>query len=59
MLIDIDPDVQEKFQMYNFCRTFNCSPAEYEAMPYKETVWLLEIDKTYKAAERDAQEKAN
>ena len=36
--------------MYRYCKTFNCSPREYEERPYKESTWLLEIDRVYEEA---------
>ena len=55
----LSEDVQDLYMMYQFCRTFNCSPREYEEYPFKQSQWLLEIDKVYHEAEHDAQERAS
>ena len=55
----LDETVSELYQMYSFCKAFNCSPAEYEARPYRESQWLLEIEKVYNEAQHDAQERAS
>ena len=36
--------------MFMYCKTFFCSPAEYEARPYAETTWMLEIDRVHRKA---------
>ena len=48
----------ERYQMYRFCTTFNCSPEEYERRPYKESQWLTQIDAVHNEAVNEAQEKA-
>ena len=45
--------------MYRYCKLFSCSPEEYERRPFKESVWLLEIDSTWNEAVQQANEKAS
>ena len=57
-LVPLDDEIAEKYMMFQFMRAFNCSPQEYEALPYKESQWLLQIDRVYKEAEQEASERA-
>ena len=45
--------------MYKYCKLFHCSPEEYEGRPYKESTWLLEIDKTYETALAEVRDRAS
>ena len=54
-----DQEVQELYEMYHFCKMFNCSPAEYEARPHRESRWLIQIDAIYNEAVQDIQERAS
>lgn len=47
------------YAMYQFCKTFACSPDEYERRPHKETQWLMQIDIAFNKATADINEKAN
>lgn len=60
LLLDpLDGDTEEMYLMYRYCKLFHCSPAEYERRPFKETQWLLEIDRVYNEVVREKQEEAN
>ena len=55
----LDPEIEELYRAYKFCKLFHCSIAEYEERPFHESQWLLAIDSTYQEAVNDMQERAN
>lgn len=54
-----DQEVAELYQMYRYCKLFNCSPNEYESRPYSESQWLMQIDAIENEAVQDIQERAS
>ena len=51
--------MQELARIYRYCKLFNCSPAEYESRPFRETNWMLKIDDAFNEARNELQEQAN
>jgi hypothetical protein len=47
------------YRAYSYAKLFHCSLDEYESRPFKETEWMLAIDRVYNEAEKDAIEKAS
>jgi hypothetical protein len=58
LLEPLDPEVEDLALAYRYCKLFNCSVAEYEERPFRETMWLLKIDDTYQEASNELQEES-
>lgn len=57
MLLDpLDPELEDLYRMYKYCKLFGATPTEYEERPFKEVTWLLEIDSTYTQAVNEVQD---